>query len=413
MTSRTNESFRCPAHELPFDRTDRRRRRYPKCTARFQNALTKRGAQQGGTSTRGGRDDIWTETLSDESKHTIQSGAPMCEFESTILSASAAPAGGDKSRADAPPRVRPVKGEIGFIGLGRMGTAMAANLTAAGRPVIAYVRRENQVARLKELGLKPTTDFGDLLDCELVISMLPDDDAVRHVVFGSKEDHSGGLADGLMQGAIHLSMSTISTACAAELTAAHAEAGQGYVAAPVFGNPEAARTRQLFVVAAGAPGDLVRCQPIFDCLGQRTFAVGENPQEANLIKLLGNMMTATAIEMIAESVAVIRKRGLDPQPFIDIMTSTMFGGRTHRIYGEKVVRRTYAAGFILPLVLKDVRLALAEAEKASTPMPSVGVVRDRLITAIARGYDGLDWTVLGKVAAEEAGLADPSETDIE
>jgi 3-hydroxyisobutyrate dehydrogenase-like beta-hydroxyacid dehydrogenase len=334
----------------------------------------------------------------------------MCDFDSTILSASAAPSANDRS--DAPSRVRPVKGEIGFIGLGHMGTAMAANLAAAGRPVLAYVRRENQVAKLKEVGLRPTTDFHDLVDCELVISMLPDDDAVRHVVFGTK-DHPSGLAAGLMRGAIHLSMSTISTACTSELAAAHAEAGQSYVAAPVFGNPDAARARQLFIVAAGSPGDLVRCQPIFDCLGQRTFVVGADPQEANLIKLLGNMMTATAIEMIAESVAVIRKRGLDPQPFIDIMTSTMFSGRTHRIYGEKVVRRAYAAGFILPLVLKDVRLALAEAEQASTPMPSVGVVRDRLITAIARGYDGLDWTVLGKVATEEAGLAEPPADDAE
>jgi 3-hydroxyisobutyrate dehydrogenase-like beta-hydroxyacid dehydrogenase len=350
--------------------------------------------------------------LSGESKDAIQSGVTMREFDSTTLSASSALSSGD-SRADALSRVRPVKGEIGFIGLGHMGTAMAANLAAAGRPVVAYVRRENQLTRLKDLGLRPTTDFGDLLDCELVISMLPDDDAVRYVVFGSKKDHPGGLAAGLMPGAIHLSMSTISTACASELAAAHAEGGQGYVAAPVFGNPDAAKARQLFIVAAGAPGDLVRCQPVFDCLGQRTFVVGEIPQEANLIKLLGNMMTATAIEMIAESVAVIRKRGLDPQPFIDIMTSTMFSGRAHRIYGEKVVRRTYAAGFILPLVLKDVRLALAEAEKASTPMPSVGVVRDRLLTAIARGYDGLDWTVLGKVAAEEAGLTESTETDAE
>ena len=334
----------------------------------------------------------------------------MSEYDSTILSMSAAPSTGDKS--DAPSRVRPIKGAIGFVGLGHMGTAMAANLAAAGRPVIAYVRRENQMTELKQLGLRPTTEIHDLLDCELVISMLPDDDALRHVVFGT-EDHPDGLVTGLMQGAIHLSMSTISTACASQLAAAHVGAGQSYVAAPVFGNPDAARARQLFIVTAGSAGDLVRCQPIFDCLGQRTFVVGEDPQEANLIKLLGNMMTATAIEMIAESVAVIRKRGLDPQPFIDIMTSTMFSGRTHRIYGEKVVRRSYAAGFILPLVLKDVRLALAEAEQASTPMPSVGVVRDRLITAIARGYDGLDWTVLGKVAAEEAGLPEPPEDDVE
>jgi 3-hydroxyisobutyrate dehydrogenase-like beta-hydroxyacid dehydrogenase len=295
-------------------------------------------------------------------------------------------------------------GEIGFIGLGHMGTAMAANLASAGRPVIAYVRRADQVARLEELGLRPTTDIGDLLDCEVVISMLPDDDAVREVVFGGRGDDFDGLAAGLMCGAIHLSMSTISTAAASLLAAEHARHGQGYVAAPVFGNPDAAKARQLFIVAAGAPADVVRCQPIFDSLGQRTFVVGKDPQEANLIKLLGNMMSATALEMLGEAIAVVRKRGLDPQPFIDIMTSTMFGGRAHKIYGDKMVRQAYAPGFTLPLVLKDVRLALAEAEKAGAPMPSVGVVRDRLITAIARGYGDLDWTVLGLIAAEEAGL---------
>jgi 3-hydroxyisobutyrate dehydrogenase-like beta-hydroxyacid dehydrogenase len=295
-------------------------------------------------------------------------------------------------------------GEIGFIGLGHMGSAMAANLASAGRSVIAYVRRADQVARLEALGLRPTTDIGDLLDCEVVISMLPDDDAVRELVFGGRNDDFDGLAAGLMPGAIHLSMSTISTAAASLLADEHARHGQGYVAAPVFGNPDAARARQLFIVAAGAPAVVVRCQPIFDSLGQRTFVVGADPQEANLVKLLGNMMSATALEMLGEAIAVVRKRGLDPQPFVDIMTNTMFGGRAHRIYGDKIVRQAYAAGFVLPLVLKDVRLALAEAEKAGAPMPSVGVVRDRLITAIARGYGDFDWSVLGLIAAEEAGL---------
>jgi 3-hydroxyisobutyrate dehydrogenase-like beta-hydroxyacid dehydrogenase len=295
-------------------------------------------------------------------------------------------------------------GERGFIGLGHMGSAMAANLASAGRSVIAYVRRADQVARLEALGLRPTTDIGDLLDCEVVISMLPDDDAVREVVFGGRNDDFDGLAAGLMPGAIHLSMSTISTAAASLLADEHARHGQGYVAAPVFGNPDAAKARQLFILAAGAPADVVRCQPIFDSLGQRTFVVGADPQEANLVKLLGNMMSATALEMLGEAIAVVRKRGLDPQPFVDIMTNTMFGGRAHRIYGDKIVRQAYAPGFVLPLVLKDVRLALAEAEKAGAPMPSVGVVRDRLITAIARGYGDFDWSVLGLIAAEEAGL---------
>jgi 3-hydroxyisobutyrate dehydrogenase-like beta-hydroxyacid dehydrogenase len=281
---------------------------------------------------------------------------------------------------------------------------MAANLVASGRRVVAYVRRPDQIGKLEAPGLRPTTDIGDLLDCELVISMLPDDAAVREIVFGRKEIGLDGLAGGLMPGAIHLSMSTISSAAASQLASEHARNGQGYVAAPVFGNPDAAKARQLFIVAAGAPADVERCQPILDILGQRTFVIGDDPAEANLIKLLGNMMSATALEMLGEVVAVVRKRGMNPQPFIDIMTSTMFGGRAHKIYGDKIAKQTYAPGFVLPLVLKDVRLALAEAENAGAPMPSVGVVRDRLITGIARGYAGLDWTALGLIAEEEAGL---------
>ena len=293
---------------------------------------------------------------------------------------------------------------VGFIGLGHMGTAMAANLAASGHRLIAYVRRPNQKNKLAALGLEPTTEITNLFDCEVVISMLPDDTAARDVVFGRGGVGIDGLASGLKPGAIHLSMSTISTSTASDLAKEHARHGQGYVAAPVFGNPDAAKARQLFIVAAGARADVERCQPLFDSLGQKTFVIGTDPGHANLVKLLGNMMTATTLEMLGEVVAVARKRGLDPKPFLDIMTSTMFGGRAHKIYGDKIVRQAYAPGFVMPLAFKDVRLALAEAESAGAPMPSVGVVRDRMITGIARGYADLDWSALGLIAAEEAGL---------
>jgi 3-hydroxyisobutyrate dehydrogenase-like beta-hydroxyacid dehydrogenase len=298
----------------------------------------------------------------------------------------------------------PRPSDIGFVGLGRMGGAMAANLVASGYRVIAYVRGAAQAERLSALGVSATTEAADLLGCGIVISMLPDDDAVRDVTLGRDGLSFAGLARGLKPGAIHLCMSTISTAMAERLAGEHARRGQGYVAAPVFGNPEAAKQRQLYIIAAGAADDLARCQPLFDNLGQKTLAVGAEPWHANLVKLLGNMMSATALEMISEAVAVFRKRGLDPEPFVDIMTGTMFGGRVHKIYGDKIVQQSYAPGFVLPLVLKDVRLALAEAEGAGAPMPSVSVVRDRLITGIARGYDDLDWTALGLIAAEEAGI---------
>jgi 3-hydroxyisobutyrate dehydrogenase-like beta-hydroxyacid dehydrogenase len=294
--------------------------------------------------------------------------------------------------------------DVGFIGLGLMGSAMAANLVASGHRIIAYIRHPDQADRLSKLGVDATTDMSDLFGCGIVITMLPDDDAVRDVALG-RGGLGGGLTRGLKPGAVHLCMSTISTAIASRLAAEHARAGQGYVSAPVFGNPEAAKERQLYIIAAGDHGDLARCQPLFDSLGQKTFVGGGEPWHANLVKLLGNMMSATALEMISEAVALFLKRGLDPKTFVDIMTGTMFGGRTHKIYGEKILKQSYAPGFVLPLVLKDVRLALAEGEAAGAPMPSVDAVRDRLITGIARGYDGLDWTALGLIAAEEAGIS--------
>jgi 3-hydroxyisobutyrate dehydrogenase-like beta-hydroxyacid dehydrogenase len=242
-----------------------------------------------------------------------------------------------------------------------MGTAMAKNLVAAGHGVIACVRRPEQMGALLALGLKPTSDLADLFGCEVVISMLPDDEAVREVALGRQERK--GLAAGLRPGAIHLSMSTISTAAASQLASVHARCGHGYVAAPVFGNPDAAKARQLFIIAAGAQVDVERCRPLLDLLGQQAFVVGSDPAHANLIKLMGNMLTATALEMLGETVALIRKRGLDPGRFVEVLTSTMFGGRVHRIYGERIVAQDYAAGFALPLVLKDVGLALAEAGK--------------------------------------------------
>jgi 3-hydroxyisobutyrate dehydrogenase-like beta-hydroxyacid dehydrogenase len=327
-------------------------------------------------------------------------------FDSPVATATVVPKPPDRSESSDSESGgnRSAQGGIGFIGLGRMGTAMAANLAAAGIDVIAYVRRPEQKGRLAALGLKPTTDITSLFDCEIVISMLPDDDAVREIVFGCKGNEPDGLASGLKPGAIHLSMSTISTAAAAQLAGEHASRGQGYVAAPVFGNPDAAKARQLFIVAAGAPTDIERCRLLLDSLGQRTFVIGADPSQANLVKLLGNMMTATTLEMLGEAVAVVRKRGLDPKSFLDILTSTMFGGRAHKIYGDKIVRQAYAPGFLMPLAFKDVRLALAEADKAGAPMPSVGVVHDRMIAGMARGYADLDWSALGLVAAEEAGL---------
>jgi 3-hydroxyisobutyrate dehydrogenase-like beta-hydroxyacid dehydrogenase len=311
----------------------------------------------------------------------------------------------DNSVRDPQSTRAPIEGRIGVVGLGRMGTAMAANLVVAGREVIGYVRRPEQVNELIALGLDATSDVADLSDCEIVISMLPDDAALREVVYGRKRIGTGGLADRLRPGAIHLSMSTISPAAASELARAHAQRQQGYVAAPVFGNPDAAKARELFVIAAGAAADVKHCQPIFDVLGQRTFVVGNDPAAANLIKLAGNAMSAAGLEILSEILTLARKRGADPQQVLTILIETMHGSRFNKIYGDKIAKAQYAPGnFAFPLVLKDIRLALNEAEMAGVPMPAISVVRDRLISGIARGYSRRDWSALGMLAATDAGL---------
>jgi 3-hydroxyisobutyrate dehydrogenase-like beta-hydroxyacid dehydrogenase len=297
---------------------------------------------------------------------------------------------------------------IGFIGLGHMGSAMAANLAAGGRTVIGYLREPERNAELQALGIRPTNKLADLFDCNIVITMLPDDAAAHEVVFGGSSPARAGLASGLKPGALHLSMSTISPAMSSSIAAEHARCDQNYAAAPVFGNPDAARARELFVIAAGQSDQVERCRPIFDLLGQRTFVIGSDPASANLVKLAGNAMTASSLEVLAEVIALLRKRGVEPKKFVDVMTNTMFGSRVHKIYGAKMVQERYTPGFAFPLALKDVRLALSEADAASVPMPSVDVVHERLIAGVARGHAGLDWSALALVAAEEAGLESDS-----
>jgi 3-hydroxyisobutyrate dehydrogenase-like beta-hydroxyacid dehydrogenase len=299
---------------------------------------------------------------------------------------------------------KPLAGSIGFIGLGHMGSAMAANLASGGLAVLGYVRKPQRNAELAALGIQPTNDLADLFGCDIVISMLPDDAAAYEIVFGDGSSAGRGLAAGLKPGALHLSMSTISPGMSSTIAAEHVGRGQNYVAAPVFGNPDAAKARELYVIAAGKPGQIERARPIFDLLGQRTFVVGPDPASANLVKLAGNAMTATSLEVLAEVLALVRKRGVEPEKFIDIMTSTMFGSRVHKIYGAKMVHHNFTPGFAFPLALKDVRLALSEADAAGVPMPSVDAVHNRLVAGVARGHGDLDWSALALIAAEDAGL---------
>lgn len=289
--------------------------------------------------------------------------------------------------------------KVGFIGLGRMGTGMAANLLKAGHDVTVYNRTPGKRRALVEEGAQPADQVADACRKDVVITMLADDGALGSIVFGAKQ-----MIDSLATGAIHISMATISASFSERLSALHAEAGQRFVAAPVFGRPEAAAAGKLFIVCAGEADALETCRPLFQAMGQKTFTVGERPQLANLIKLSGNFLIASVIEALGEAMALVSKAGIDRHQYLDILTSTLFTAPVYKTYGGMIADQRYEpAGFGAPLGFKDTRLALAAAESLRVPMPLASLLHDRFLALLAQGGDELDWSALGQLAAKDAG----------
>jgi len=289
--------------------------------------------------------------------------------------------------------------KVGFIGLGRMGGGMAANLLAAGHEVTVFNRTADKAAALVERGARSAASPGEVAAGDAVITMLSDDDAVAATVLGE-----GGVGEALREGAVHISMSTISVALSKRLAEAHGEAGQRYVAAPVFGRPEAAAVGKLFVVAAGAGEAVDACAPLFGAVGQRTFHVGEEPWTANLVKLSGNFLIASVIEGLGEAMALVGKAGVDRRQYLELLTSTLFGAPVYRAYGELIADSRYQpAGFAAPLGHKDIRLTLAAAEDLRVPMPLASLLRDRFLTLLSQGGDALDWAAIAGLAAKDSG----------
>lgn len=290
--------------------------------------------------------------------------------------------------------------DIGFIGLGKMGRGMAANLLKAGHRVTVYNRSPDKAEALVQQGAAAARTVADACNAEVVFTMLADDRAVEGVALDQ-----GGIVASLAPGTTHVSSSTIGVALSERLAAAHADAGQQYAAAPVFGRPEAAAAAKLFVVAAGAPQVLQPLSPLFDAIGQRTFVVSERPHTANLVKLSGNFLIASVIESLSEAVALVAKAGVDRQQYIDILTSTLFAAPVYQTYGGLIARREFEpAGFAAQLGLKDVRLALAAAEQLQVPLPVASLLRDRFLTLVATGSGQLDWSALATLADRDAGL---------
>lgn len=292
--------------------------------------------------------------------------------------------------------------KVGFIGLGQMGSVMAANLLKAGHEVTVYNRSRDKAEALVGEGATVAATVADACGGEAVFTMLAHDDALSAVVHGD-----GGVLASLGKGAIHISASTIGVAMSERLTKEHAAAGQRFVAAPVFGRPEAAAAAKLFVAAAGAPDAIQSVTPLFDAIGQRTFVLGEEPKAANLVKLSGNFLIAAVIESLGEAMALVEKGGVDRHAYLDLLTSTLFNAPVYKTYGGLIADRKFKpAGFTAPLGQKDIRLALAAGEALNVPLPLASLLRDRFLTLLAHGGEELDWSAIGSLAAKDAGLVE-------
>ena len=290
---------------------------------------------------------------------------------------------------------------IGFIGLGQMGSGMARNLIKAGHKLTIYNRTRSRAEELNQMGAKIVAGPADAAsDAEALITMLADDRAVEETIFAP-----GDAIQSLPADAVHISMSTISVALSRRLASAHPEKRQRYVAAPVFGRPQAAADARLFIVAAGPHESVERCRPLLEAMGQKIFALGEEAPAANLVKITGNFMITTVIESLAESFSLVRKYGMDPNTFLEVLTGSLFPAPVYRTYGAMIAADKFEpAGFKLPLGFKDNRLLLAAAEELTVPMPMASLVHDQFVAALAQGLGEADWSAVARVSYRNAGL---------
>lgn len=290
---------------------------------------------------------------------------------------------------------------VGFIGLGRMGRAMAGSLLGAGHEVVAWNRSPGAVEELVGQGAARAESPEAACDAgEVVVTMLGDDGALEAIMLPGRRPLVAGRS-----ATVHVAMGTHGVDTADRMAAAHEAEGRAYVAAPVFGRPDAAAAAKLFVLAAGPEAAVGRARPLLEAMGQRVFPLGARPRDANLVKLCGNFLIASVIEGMAETMALARKADVAPADLLEILTSTLFSAPVYKTYGGLIAEERYAPpGFTMPLALKDVRLALAAADGLGVPMPVASLLRDQLLAGIGRGMGDLDWSALGRLAAENAGV---------
>ncbi len=290
---------------------------------------------------------------------------------------------------------------IGVVGLGGMGSGMAGRLLDHGFRVKVWNRTASAADTLVARGAERADSPAQAVEPDgCVITMLANDAAVEAVTTGP-----GGIATRLGADGVHISMSTISVALARALAERHGADGAAFVAAPVFGRPDAAASGRLWILHSGGAAAKARARPVLEAISQGIFDIGEAPDAAPAGKIAGNFLIASAIEVMSEAFALLEKRGVDARIFHDMMSRTLFAAPIYQNYGRFILDQAFSPpGFKLPLGAKDIGLALAAGAESNVPLPMASLLRDRFVAAMAQGRGDLDWTAIAINARKDAGL---------
>jgi 3-hydroxyisobutyrate dehydrogenase-like beta-hydroxyacid dehydrogenase len=291
------------------------------------------------------------------------------------------------------------KPSIGFIGLGRMGEAMAANLLQAGYRLRVYNRTRSRAQALAARGATVVSSPEEAAEPGgIVVSSLANDQALEQVAGES-------LARRLGAGGLHVSTSTVSPETSLRLAKQYQQHGAIYVAAPVLGRPDAAAAAKLWIMVSGAAQGRERARSILETLGQGAFEFGDDPGAANVVKLACNFMIASVMEAMAESFTLVQKNGIPRSALAELLVRTIFDCPAYRNYGKLIADEQYEpAQFALALGLKDMGLVVQTATASTMPMPLGDLVHNRFLAAVAKGRGELDWTGLAREVSEEAGM---------
>ncbi|MBI79800.1 MAG: hypothetical protein CMQ51_05200 [Gammaproteobacteria bacterium] len=291
--------------------------------------------------------------------------------------------------------------KIGFIGLGRMGQGMANRILEAGHELTVFDKIESSLTKIGKSGAKIAKSLEELTqDREVVISMLPHDKALEELVL-----NQNGLSKLLKEKSIHMPMGTHGVEIIKRINNAHNESKQILVAGHVLGRPDMAATGQLTLVPAGPNSAIKKLKPIFDILGKKIFVAGDKPEAATAVKIANNFVLGSAIEVIGESMSLVRKYGVDPNLFHEVLTEGLFGCPAYEVYGKIIVEEDYDnVGASVQIGIKDANLALQAAESVGVPLPSCNVMRDRLLESVSNGDGEKDWAVMARAQAKARGL---------